>query len=172
MHKRMVCFPNEPVRTLLMPPAEENIWHRPFPPQLYSLRETENALFLRIYLFLAVITKGCICSPVSGDPPASTCCQLCISSYLPQSWGPFLPFHRCPLRSAGKLRQEMSLEAAALGRYTEHGVLPSLLSSQANPMLLSRYPGQGGLVTGTGLFSTCSSFSRLSCLLPVVSPHL
>lgn len=66
--QRMVCFPNVPVRTLLMPPAEKNIWHRPFPPKLYSLQEIENVLFLRIYLCLTVITKGCIFSPFCGDP--------------------------------------------------------------------------------------------------------
>jgi len=71
MHKCMICFPNVPVRTLLMPPAEKNIWHRPFPPKLYSLQEIGSVLFLHIYLCLTVITKShnqIIFLPFSGDP--------------------------------------------------------------------------------------------------------
>lgn len=53
-------FSNVPVKALLLPPAEKNICHRPFPPKLYSLQEIGNILFQHIYLCLTVITKGCI----------------------------------------------------------------------------------------------------------------
>lgn len=88
-------FSNVPVRALLLPPAEKNICHRPFPPKLYCLQEIESVLFQHIYLCLTVITKGCVfpLSLVTQQGPLLSVLSLSLT----ELWT-FSPF---PLVSAG-----------------------------------------------------------------------
>lgn len=161
-------FSNVPVRALLLPPAEKNICHRPFPPKLYSLQEIESVLFQRIYLCLTVITKGWVfpLSLVTQQGPLLSVLSLSLT----ELWT-FSPF---PLVSAG-LQVKIPYRRWALRWVCSFQIYWAPCAGFPvfkNPHCLVQVPGEGVLMWKRLSNTTVNAANFSHYLFCCVSPYI